>query len=65
MAQLLYLKASPRHGRSHSLAVTDAFLEAYRELHPADAVVILDLFGAALPPFDGLRINAKYNIFTA
>ncbi|MBM4294885.1 MAG: FMN-dependent NADH-azoreductase [Deltaproteobacteria bacterium] len=62
MAKVLYIKASPRTGRSHSLAVAEAFLEAYRELNPKDQIVALDLFAEDLPPFDGLLINAKYNI---
>jgi FMN-dependent NADH-azoreductase len=62
MAKVLYLKASPRTGRSHSLAVAEAFLEAHRQLHPDDEIVTLDLFAEDLPPFDGLLINAKYNI---
>jgi FMN-dependent NADH-azoreductase len=62
MAKVLYIKASPRTGRSHSLAVAQAFLEAYRELHLGDEVLTLDLFAVDLSPFDGLLINAKYNI---
>lgn len=62
MAQILYLKASPRVGRSHSVAVADAFLAAYQEVHPQDSIQTLDLFKADLPPFDGLLVNAKYNI---
>jgi FMN-dependent NADH-azoreductase len=62
MSTILYLKASPRGSRSHSLAVAEAFLEGYRQAHPEDQVVTLDLFTLDLPAFDGLRINAKYNI---
>lgn len=62
MARILYLKASPRVGRSHSVAVADAFLAAYQELHPQDDIEALDLFQADLPPFGGLWVNAKYNI---
>ena len=62
MSKLLYIKASPRVGRSHSLAVAEAFLESYREANPGDKVETLDLFTADLPPFDGLLVNAKYNI---
>lgn len=62
MAQLLYLKASPRGSRSHALAAAGAFLSAYREIHPEVDIVTLDLFTEDLPPFDGLRINAKYSI---
>ncbi len=62
MAQILYLKASPRGERSHSLAVADTFLAAYQEVHPHDILQALDLFQADLPAFDGLLVNAKYNI---
>lgn len=62
MSKMLYIKASPRIGRSHSLAVAEAFLESYREVNPRDEVISLDLFTADLPAFDGLLINAKYNI---
>ncbi len=62
MGTVLSIKASPRLGRSHSLAVAEAFLAAYREANPADEIVTLDLFAAELPPFDGLLVNAKYNI---
>ena len=62
MNNVLYIKASPRIGRSHSLAVADAFLNSYQEGHPSDEIITLDLFGVELPPFDGLLVNAKYNI---
>ena len=62
MSTLLYLKASPRGGRSHAVAVAEAFLQTYREMHPADQIITVDLFAADLPPFDGLLVNAKYNI---
>ncbi len=62
MSRILYLKASPRRDRSHSLAVAEAFLAAYRELHPEVEIDTLDLFAADLPAFDGLLVNARYNI---
>ena len=34
MHTLLYIKASPRGPRSHSIAVADAFLEAYQDKNP-------------------------------
>lgn len=60
--KLLYVKASPLPGRSHSIAVADAFLESYREAHPDDEVRTLDVFRADLPAFDGLALQAKYAI---
>lgn len=62
MAKVLYLKASPRGSRSHSLAVAEAFLASYREAHPLDEIITLDLFTAELPAFDGLTVTARYNI---
>lgn len=62
MNTILYIKASPRIGRSHSLAVAEAFLESYREANRGAKVNALDLFAADLPPFDGLLVNAKYSI---
>jgi FMN-dependent NADH-azoreductase len=62
MSKLLYIQASPRGERSHSLAAADAFIESYRQAHPADEVVTINLFERRLPPFDGDIINAKYAI---
>lgn len=62
MATLLYIKASPRGERSYSVAVGDAFVEAYRAAHPGDTVKTLDVFEADLPSFDGLALQAKYTI---
>lgn len=62
MDRILYIKASPREGRSHSVAVADAFIEAWREVHPGGEVVVKNLFTEDLPPFDGSCLQAKYNI---
>lgn len=62
MAKVLYVKASPRVGRSHSMAVADAFLEAYQVKNPNDEIVEVDLFSKELIPFDGLVVQAKYTI---
>lgn len=61
MSVLLHIQASPRE-RSHSRAVARAFLEAYLEAHPGDSVKTLDMFGVELIPFDGLMLQARYNI---
>ncbi len=62
MSKVLYIKASPRNGRSHSMAVADAFLTAYRKTHPDDQVQTIDLFARKMPAFDGLTVQAKYTI---
>jgi FMN-dependent NADH-azoreductase len=62
MSRLLYIQASPRGQRSHSIAVTDAFIEAYEQKHPDDEIVILNVFDEPIPNFDGLAVQAKYTI---
>ncbi|NNJ24960.1 FMN-dependent NADH-azoreductase [Alienimonas chondri] len=62
MARLLYVEASPRKARSHSIAVARAFLDAYRAANPADTVEELDVFTETLPAFDGDTIAAKYAV---
>ncbi len=62
MSTVLAIQASPRGERSHSAAVAQAFLDAYREAHPDDAIDVLNVFAADLPAFDGLAVQAKYTI---
>ena len=62
MSNLLYLKASPREERSHSIKAADAFVEAYQKHHANDTITTLNLFEMDLPEFDGHKLNAKYAI---
>lgn len=62
MTKLLYIEASPRKTRSHSIAVAREFLDAYCEAHPTDEVETLDLWNYPLPEFNGFVIDAKYRI---
>lgn len=62
MARLLYIEASPRKKRSASIAVARVFLDAYKQAHPQDEVVEIDLWNKELPAFDGDVIDAKYAI---
>jgi FMN-dependent NADH-azoreductase len=62
MSKLLYLQASPRTERSHSIAAADAFVASYRKTHSSDQIMTINLFRKDLPPFDGLALQAKYNI---
>jgi FMN-dependent NADH-azoreductase len=70
MSKLLYIEASPLKSRSHTVAVSRAFLDAYRAAHPSDEIEQIDLWQVALPPFDAQTIEAKFavlrrNEFTA
>jgi len=62
MSKLLYIQASPRVQRSHSIAVADAFIETYKRKHPDDEIVTLNVFDASIPNFNGLAVQAKYKI---
>ena len=62
MSKLLYIQASPRIQRSHSIAVADAFVASYEQEHEDDEIVTLNLFEASIPSFDGLAVQAKYTI---
>lgn len=45
MATLLYIKANAKpEGQSRTFMVSDAFIDAYKEKHPDDKVVTLDLY---------------------
>ena len=50
--QLLNIQSSPRRSRSASIAVADAFLEAYRQVCPAVIVDTLNVWDEKLPEFD-------------
>ena len=62
MAKLLYIESSPRAERSHSSAIAETFLEAYRASHPNDHIERLNLWALTLPRFDGEMLQAKYSI---
>lgn len=44
MPQLLHILAHPTPVHSTTTRITDAFLEAYRQAHPADDIVTLNLY---------------------
>lgn len=60
MSTVLYIKASPRGERSHSVTVAESFVAAYAAAHPEDTIRTLDVFEAALPAFDGDAVTARY-----
>jgi len=62
MSTLLYVKASPRAGRSYSVVVADAFIESYHQNHPDDEIKTIDIFQQELPAFDLPAATAKYKI---
>jgi FMN-dependent NADH-azoreductase len=57
---LLNIQSSPRRSRSASIAVADAFVEAYRQASPDFIVDTLNVWEENLPEFDQEAIGAKY-----
>src|SRR5712671_2848828 len=57
---LLNIQSSPRGPKSASIAVADAFLQAYRQACPELTVDTLNVWEENLPDFDQEAIGAKY-----
>jgi FMN-dependent NADH-azoreductase len=57
---LLNIQSSPRGAKSASIAVTNAFLDAYRALHSDVTIDTLNVWEENLPDFDQEAIGAKY-----
>jgi FMN-dependent NADH-azoreductase len=57
---LLNIQSSPRGAKSASIAVTNAFLDAYRALHSDATIDTLNVWEEKLPDFDQEAIGAKY-----
>ena len=57
---LLKIDASPRGSKSNSIALTDAFVAAYRDTVPSVAVDAMNVWDERLPEFDNAAIDAKY-----
>lgn len=62
MSRILYIEASPRKERSASIAVAKTFLESYKQAHPQDELLSIDLWRKPLPTFDQDVVDAKYAI---
>jgi FMN-dependent NADH-azoreductase len=64
MTTLLDVFATPRHARSRTQKVREAFLDGYRQKHPGFVHVPIDLAAvhAELPVFDEWDIEAKFEM---
>jgi FMN-dependent NADH-azoreductase len=60
MPHLLNIQSSPRGARSASIAIADAFLHTYLELHPETTIDTLNVSEERLPEYDAQGIGAKY-----
>ena len=58
--RLLNIESSPRGLKSASIAISNAFIEAYRQVCPEVLVDTLNVWDEKLPDFDREAIWAKY-----
>ena len=58
--RLLNIESSPRGFKSASIAISNAFIEAYRQVCPEVLVDTLNVWDEKLPDFDREAIWAKY-----
>lgn len=65
MAHVLHVSASPGGEDSRTLALADAFLDAWRQAHPADTHETADVWNLELPEFDASMIAAKFAVLRA
>jgi FMN-dependent NADH-azoreductase len=63
MTRLLHISASPRGAASESLAIAAAFLDSYRDTHPAAEIDRFDLWDGSLPEFGPAAAGAKMAVF--
>ncbi|HDR4863654.1 TPA: NAD(P)H-dependent oxidoreductase, partial [Bacillus cereus] len=53
MTKVLFITANPNSAEgSFGMAVGEAFIEAYKNEHPQDEVVTIDLFNTTVPAID-------------
>jgi len=63
MANVLFIKANSRPiEQAVSVQLYQAFLDSYKESHPEDNVIELDLFKENLPYYDTDKINGMFKL---
>jgi FMN-dependent NADH-azoreductase len=61
MKRILYIEASPRKDRSHSISVANKHMEKLKTSGDVE-IKKIDLWNYDLPEFDGDMLNAKYAV---
>ncbi|RXT08960.1 FMN-dependent NADH-azoreductase [Ammoniphilus sp. CFH 90114] len=63
MAKVLFVKANCRPvEQAVSVKLYEAFLESYKESHPGDEIIELDLFEENLPYYDNDKMNGMFKL---
>ena len=62
MKKVIYIEASPRKERSHSIKEAQSYLSKLEASNPSLEIKKIDLWDYVLPEFDGEMLNAKYAV---
>tara|TARA_B100001123_G_C15325528_1_gene1029405 strand:+ start:2862 stop:3485 length:624 start_codon:yes stop_codon:yes gene_type:complete len=62
MKKVMYIEASPRKSRSHSMKVANAYIEKIKEKDSNIEIKTIDLWNYNLPEFNGDMLDAKYSV---
>jgi len=62
MKKVIYVEASPRKVRSHSIKAAQNYLEELKSSNPDLDIKKIDLWDYDLPEFNGEMLNAKYSV---
>ena len=62
MEKVIYIEASPRKTRSHSIKAANEYLQELKTSHPGISIKKIDLWDYKLPEFNGEMLNAKYSV---
>lgn len=61
MSKVLYIKANAKpEGMSRTFKISDSFVEAYKQSHPQDEVIALDLYKEGIKPLSADDINSVF-----
>jgi FMN-dependent NADH-azoreductase len=61
MSKVLYIKANPKpEGESRTLRISDSFIENYKEFHPKDEIITLDLYKEDIRPLTADDLNVVF-----
>ncbi|MTI46893.1 MAG: FMN-dependent NADH-azoreductase [Firmicutes bacterium] len=61
MSKVLYIKANAKpKGVSRTFRISDAFVESYKESHPDDEIVTLDLYKEDIKPLTGDDLDTVF-----
>lgn len=63
MSKILYIKANPKSDeKSRTFKIADKFLKTYKELHPQDEIIAIDLYKEKVHPLSEDEMNSLRDI---